>query len=143
MKQKINFATCLSIGIIIVAVIIAGYLIINPNKQTTAQGQNQEGNKSAPIVDGKQVIQMTVKAVAYSPNYFKVKVGVPVRWEITSSGEPGCGSGEVIANGLTDPIYLNPNQGQVTVKEFTPQNTGTYQFACPMGMIRGTIEVVN
>jgi len=86
---------------------------------------------------------MTVNAARYSPNYFKVKAGIPVSWQITSSGEPGCDSGEVITRGLTDPIYLNPNQGQVTTAEFTPQTPGTYQFSCPMGMVRGTIEVVN
>ena len=75
----------------------------------------------------------------YNPNYFKVKVGVPVRGEITSSGEPGCDSGSMIANGLLDgAVYLNPNAGQVTVKEFTPQSVGTYKFTCPMGMGRET-----
>ncbi len=98
----------------------------------------------APMINGKQIIRMNVFAVKYDPNYFEVKVGVPVRWEITSSGEPGCDSGAVVANGLLDtPIYLNPQQGQVTVKEFTPQTAGTYSFSCTMGMVRGTIKVVN
>ncbi len=107
------------------------------------QSRNQDVSGLAPMVEGKQVIQMTVLSGKYDPNYFKIKAGIPVRWEITSSGQPGCDSGEVIANGLIDPVYLNPNQGQVTVKEFTAQNLGTYKFSCPMGMVRGTIEVVN
>lgn len=127
-----------STTIIIVCVIIAGYILLKPNNQTRGSVTGL-----APTVDGKQVIKMDVMAVSYNPNHFTVKVGVPVKWEITSSGQPGCDSGEVIANGLTDPIYLNPNQGQVTVKEFTPQAPGTYRFSCPMGMVRGTIEVVN
>lgn len=131
----------ISIAVIVVAVLISGYVILKPKTQTGSQSQDVSG--LAPMVDGKQVIAMTVKAVSYNPNYFKVKVGVPVRWEITSSGEPGCDSGQLIANGLIDPVYLNPNQGQVTVKEFTPQNAGTYKFSCPMGMVRGTLEVVN
>ena len=45
--------------------------------------------------------------------------------------------------GLIEPLYLNPNSGQVTVKEFTPKAPGTYRFSCPMGMVRGVIEVVN
>ncbi len=108
-----------------------------------SQSQNQSASGLAPVVDGKQLMQMTVKAISYEPNSFKVKVGVPVRWEITSSGQPGCDSGAIIARGLFDPVYLNPNEGQVTVKEFTPQSAGTYTFTCPMGMVRGTIEVVN
>ena len=98
----------------------------------------------APMVDGKQVMTMTVYAAEYGPNYFKVKAGVPVRWEITSSGQPGCASGVVVSNILPGgSVYLNPNQGQVTVAEFTPQGLGTYKFSCSMNMVRGTIEVVN
>ncbi len=107
------------------------------------QSQSQDESGLAPIIDGKQLLQMTVKAVSYDPNYFKVKVGVPVRWEITSSGQPGCDSGALIARGLFDPIYLNPNQGQVTVKEFTPENAGRYTFSCPMGMVWGILKVFN
>ena len=98
----------------------------------------------ALIVDGKQVIKMTVYSTEYEPDYFKVKAGIPVRWEITSSGQPSCASGAVVANGLLNgPIYLNPQQGQVTVQEFTPQNPGKYRFSCTMNMVRGTIEVIN
>ena len=141
MKQKSNLITYLSIGAIIASVLVAGYIILKPNNQTGNQAQNVDG--LAPMVDGKHVLAMTVKAVSYSPNYFKVKVGVPVKWEITSSGEPGCDAGQLIARGLMDPVYLNPNQGEVTVKEFTPQSAGKYTFSCPMGMVRGTLEVVN
>lgn len=130
-----------SILIIIVGVGISGYILLEPNKDTAINAQN--GRELTPLVNGKQVVAMTVKATSYSPNYFKVKAGVPVRWEITSSGEPGCGSGAIVANGLTDTIYLNPNAGQVTIKEFTPTQTGKYTFACTMGMVRGTMEVVN
>ena len=97
------------------------------------------------MVDGKQLLAMTVYAANYSPSTFTVKVGVPVRWEITSSGQPGCDSGAIVANNLVPggSIALNPNQGQVVVQEFTPHTPGTYRFSCPMGMVRGTINVVN
>lgn len=98
----------------------------------------------APMVDGKQVILMTIYAVRYDPNYFKIKAGIPVRWEITVSGQIGCASGALVANGLLNaPVYLNPQQGQVTVAEFTPQKPGKYKFSCTMNMVRGTIEVVS
>jgi plastocyanin domain-containing protein len=141
MEQQSKLIQNVCIGVIVVAVLISGYIILKPNGQTGSQAQNDSG--LAPMVDGKQVLAMTVKSVSYSPNSFKVKAGVPVRWEITSSGEPGCDAGEVLARGLTDPIYLNPNAGQVTTAEFTPQSPGIYHFNCPMNMVRGTIEVVN
>lgn len=126
-----------SITVIVIVTVISGYVIMSPGKQTSNAGV------LAPIVDGKQAVNMTVLAVGYSPSSFKVKAGVPVRWEITSSGQPGCASGMIIANGLVDPIYLNPEQGQVTVAEFTPQKAGMYRFSCSMNMARGSIEVVN
>ena len=142
MNQKSNLITYLSIGTIIVAVLISGYIILKPNNQTGSQSQNTSG--LAPMVDGKQVLAMTVNAVSYSLSSFKVKAGVPVKWEITSSGQPGCASGAVISNILPNgSVYLNPDQGQVTVAEFTPQKPGSYKFSCSMNMVRGTIEVVN
>ena len=127
--------------VIIACIGVVGYLFLGPNNQTTSQ--NQTANGSVPMVNGKQIIKMTVNAVTYQPNNFTVKAGVPVEWQITSSGQPGCDSGEVITHGLTNPIYLNPNAGQVTMADFTPQTPGTYSFSCPMGMVRGTIQVVN
>ena len=113
------------------------------NAFAAPQVQNQNTNGLAPVIDGKQLIKMTVFSVKYDPAYFKVKAGIPVRWEITSSGQPGCASGAVIANSLLSaPVYLNPNAGQVAAIEFTPQNPGVHRFSCTMNMVKGTIEVV-
>ena len=99
---------------------------------------NQDG--LPPIVNGQQVIKMTASGSGDSPDYFKVKAGVPVRWEITAGNSLGCNNG-LISKLFAGQIYLNP--GQVTMKEFTPEKAGKYQFSCSMGMIRGTIEVIN
>ena len=70
-----------------------------------------------------------------------MKVGVPVRWEITDTGTSGC-TNAVVSKSLFDgPINLTP--GQVSVKEFTPEKAGKYKFSCWMGMISGVIEVVD
>lgn len=140
--NKSKLIQFISITVAIFAVLISGYIILSPEKQALTQSQNASG--LAPMVDGKQLLKMTVLAVNYSPSAFKVKAGVPVRWEITSSGQPGCASGAVIARGLVNNlIYLNPQQGQVQVVEFTPQKAGKYPFGCTMNMVRGTIEVIN
>ena len=106
------------------------------------QTQNVVDEKDLPpIVDGKQVIKMTAWGSGDSPNYFKVRAGVPVRWEITASSSLGC-NGSIISNSLFNgAIDLNP--GQLSVKEFTPQNPGKYRFSCTMGMISGIMEVTN
>jgi sulfite exporter TauE/SafE/copper chaperone CopZ len=138
---------------------VAGFLVLffalyNISNQATVLGFNfsqppasaessgvAKQNGLAQIVDGKQVIQMTASGSGDSPNYFKVKVGIPVKWEITGGNSLGC-NGAIISTNLFDgAVDLTP--GQVAVKEFTPQTAGTFGFSCTMGMIRGTIEVVN
>lgn len=95
----------------------------------------------APVVGGKQLLQMQASSRGYLPNSFKVKAGVPVRWEITDTGTSGC-TNAIISNSLFEgQIPLTP--GQVSVKEFTPKKAGKYRFSCWMGMVSGTIEVVD
>jgi len=94
------------------------------------------------IIDGKQVIKMVAYGSKDVPNYFKVRVGVPVRWEITADRTAGGCNGSIISNSLfSGSIDLIP--GQLSVKEFTPEKTGKFRFSCQMGMISGIIEVVN
>lgn len=109
--------------------------------KTIDQANGNTENDFPPIVNGKQVIKMEASASGYKPNYFKVKMGVPVRWEITDTGTSGC-TNAVISKGLFDGvIQLTP--GKISVKEFTPTKAGKYKFSCWMGMISGVIEVAD
>ncbi|MEK7061666.1 MAG: sulfite exporter TauE/SafE family protein [Patescibacteria group bacterium] len=93
------------------------------------------------IIDGKQVIKMIASGSGNSPNYFKVRAGVPVRWEITAADSPGCNTSIISRNLFSGSIDLTP--GQVSFKDFKPENPGKYKFSCSMGMITGIIEVVS
>lgn len=94
-----------------------------------------------PIVNGKQLIEMEATAFGYNPNAFRVRVGVPVRWEIKDTGTSGC-TNAIIAQSLFDgQIALTP--GKTSVKEFTPTKVGKFRFSCWMGMVNGVIEVVD
>ncbi|MBU2258585.1 MAG: cupredoxin domain-containing protein, partial [Candidatus Omnitrophica bacterium] len=105
------------------------------------QSANGDEDGLPPIVNGKQVIKMDALSSGYKPNYFKVKVGVPVRWEIADEGTSGC-TNAIISRGLfADEIPLTP--GQVSVKEFTPEKPGKYKFSCWMGMLNGRFIVTN
>lgn len=101
--------------------------------------QKEEGLPS--IVNGKQILKMDASSRGYSPNYFKVKVGIPVRWEITDKGTSGCTNAVISKNLFEGEIPLTP--GQTSVKEFTPEKPGKYKFSCWMGMVSGIIEVVD
>lgn len=114
----------------------------NPNPDSSSSNINQNNSNTispSPQALSLQTIKMDASSSGYKPNYFKVKAGIPVRWEITDTGTSGC-TKAIIANGLFDgQISLNP--GQVSIKEFTPTKAGKYQFSCWMGMITGIIEV--
>ncbi|MCG2689753.1 sulfite exporter TauE/SafE family protein [Candidatus Parcubacteria bacterium] len=100
--------------------------------------QNEEG--LAPLVNGKQLLKMEASASGYSPNHFKIKVGVPVRWEITDVGTSGCTNAIISKSLFAGQISLN--RGQTAIKEFTPEKPGQYRFSCWMGMVSGIIEVI-
>ena len=111
---------------------------LKPNNQSSINN-NEEGLPL--IINGKQVVKMDASSSGYRPNYFKVKAGVPVRWEITDTGTSGC-TNAIISRGLFAgeiPLTL----GQVSIKEFTPEKSGKYKFSCWMGMVSGIIEVVD
>jgi len=101
--------------------------------------QNEEG--LPPIVDGKQILKMDASSRGYSPSYLKVKVGIPVRWEITDKGTSGCTNAIISKNLFEGEIPLTPSQ--TSIKEFTPEKPGKYKFSCWMGMVSGIIEVVD
>jgi len=113
----------------------------NYASQANSQKNSLEEKDLPPIINGKQVIKMKASSYGYEPNYFKVKVGVPVRWEIEDVGTSGC-TNAIISKGLfPDEIPLTP--GQTSVKEFTPTKPGKYKFSCWMGMVSGIIEVID
>lgn len=98
-------------------------------------------NGLPPIINGKQVLKTDALAFGYDPNRLKVKVGIPVRWEITDKGTSGC-TNAIISRGLFDgQIDLTP--GKTSIKEFTPKRVGRYKFSCWMGMVSGIIDVVD
>lgn len=100
--------------------------------------QNEEG--LPPIVNGKQILKMDASSRGYSPSYFKVKAGIPVRWEITDKGTSGCTNAIISKSLFEGEIPLTP--GQTSIKEFTTEKIGKYKFSCWMGMISGIIEVI-
>lgn len=96
----------------------------------------------APVIDGYQVIKMTVKKDGYYPNNFKIRSDLPVKWEIKDGGVSAC-SNTIISKSLLDsPVIVTPYS--VTTKNFNPpKKSGVYHFSCSMGMFNGSIEVIN
>lgn len=111
------------------------------SQNVSSAGRIDTSDDLAPTIDGLQILKMSASSRGYSPNYFKIKAGLPVRWEITDQGTSGCTNAVIARNLFTGQINLVP--GTTSVKEFTaPTTPGTYRFSCWMGMINGTVEVV-
>ena len=87
---------------------------------------------TAPIQDGKQIVEMKVSGYTYSPSNFTVQAGIPVEWRIDGGQAAGCGQVLVMPT-LGISKYLSP-QGITTVT-FTPTEAGTIPFNCAMGMM--------
>lgn len=104
-------------------------------------GSPAAGEGLAPIVGGKQLLTMDALAYGYEPAYFKVRSGVPVRWEIADRGFSGC-TNAIVSRGLFEG-QVDLLSGGTTIKEFTPENPGAYKFSCWMGMASGVIEVID
>lgn len=99
--------------------------------QASGNNTNQQEELSAKIVDGKQIINMQVVGLSYSPHQFTVAQGIPVEWRIDGSRAEGCA--QVISVPKLGIVkYLSP--GAPTVIAFTPQELGTIGFSCTMGM---------
>jgi len=83
------------------------------------------------IVGGKQIVNMKVTGLNYSPHTFTVVKGVPVEWRIDGTQAEGCAQVITVPSlGITE--YLSQQTEKVIT--FTPQSTGQIPFSCTMGM---------
>lgn len=108
---------------------------INPLSLDTLRGVSS----LASVKNGAQEINMKVVGSGYTPNYFKVKKGIPVKWNIEGVNVFGC-QAYLVAPKLGIQKTIQPG---IQTIEFTPDETGFLNFSCGMGMYRGRIEVVD
>jgi plastocyanin domain-containing protein len=74
----------------------------------------------------------------YSPNTIRVTAGRPVRLVFNRQESDPCSERVVLdAFGVSAELP----QGSNVPLEFTPTEPGSYEFACQMGMLRGTVVV--
>lgn len=88
--------------------------------------------------NGYQVVRMNVNKYGYSPNAFTIKKGVPTKWVINGENVFGC-QGYLVAPklGVQKALAYGEN-----IIEFTPEEEGTINFSCGMGMYRGKFNVI-
>ena len=111
---------------------------------TLNPGVGVKAVSSGAVLDGKGVgvQEVSLKATAngtYSPNYIKVKKGVPVNLHFSADAGVGCGRSLIIREFRVQTTA--PSSGESLI-QFTPTRTGKFEFSCSMRMFRGTLEVV-
>ena len=111
-----------------------------PSLNNLTQSNSVTSATPSSTQSGVQIVKIEASSKGYEPKYFVVNVGEPVRMEITGNGISGCTSAIIAPDLFEGDIRLQ--EGKTVSKEFTPQNTGRFKFSCWMGMITGTIEVV-
>ncbi|WRQ72928.1 MAG: cupredoxin domain-containing protein [Methanosarcinales archaeon Met12] len=105
----------ITIGFIILAIIIGGYLILQ--RETVVPTPPQE-IQTAPVKE----IEMASGNFFFNPNSITVKKGESVRISFTNVG---------IHTFTIDELGVDvPLRGSSPVVEFVPTKTGTFQFYC-------------
>lgn len=128
----------ISIATVIVIMVGGGIVWGSVNENANFSKANAAAEE-IEIVDGVQVINSTLASGRY-PN-ISVQAGTPVKWVIDAP------SGTI--NGCNYKMMLKEygiehtfTEGE-NVIEFTPTKSGTVQYTCWMGMIRGNIFVTD
>lgn len=108
-------------------------------KETAGRKEANAETEAIEMKDGVQVINSTLALGSY-PN-ITVQAGIPVKWVIDAP------AGTI--NGCNYKMLLKEYDIEYTftegenIIEFTPTNSGTVQYTCWMGMIRGNIFVTD
>lgn len=126
-----------------VLVIILGFSMFNnalavSGINFSGSSQNTSGAR-AQMQGSTQVVTTELKSGRYEP--IIVEVGKPVKWNVKASNGSlsGCNNRMIIREyGIEKGLEIGDN-----IIEFTPTETGTYNYSCWMGMIRSKIYVVN
>ncbi len=91
------------------------------------------------IINGYQELRINQTHQGYFPNILTVKKGIPVKLIVNSKNNTTCASYLVIEKfGIREFLELGEN-----TFEFTPNETGEFQFSCGMGMHPGIIKVID
>ncbi|MEK7598280.1 MAG: sulfite exporter TauE/SafE family protein [Patescibacteria group bacterium] len=120
------------------------------NVKDTPGLDGSTAEKASPPVDSSPAnsVQVIKAVFTYSettneditPNVFRVKAGMPVRFEVDARDDgQGCMSTIMVPGLYNTPQILD--KGSKIVMEFTPRKPGSYNITCAMGLPRGVITV--
>lgn len=107
--------------------------------------QNAELKKKIAELEAKlgsttpeeQLVEMHITYTGFEPNTLRIKKGIPVKWVIYGDQVSSCTNKIIVpALNISKSIVSGTN-----IVNFTPQTSGTIDFSCWMGMVRGKFIV--
>ena len=108
---------------------VGAYIVFGSGVQTSySQQPTAAGNGVQDIQD---IYIKALRNGEYDNMQLTVKKGVPVRVHFSTEGKVGCGA-QLVIYGLN--VRAISRDGSEQVAEFTPQQTGTYDYSCGMYM---------
>ncbi|MEP0546498.1 MAG: cupredoxin domain-containing protein [Rhodothermales bacterium] len=100
---------------------------------------DDDGPAEPQIVDGVQVVEIEAGRMGYVPREIALEAGVPARIVFTRTVESECSS-QVTIPAFDVPTTDLPLDEPVAV-EFTPTESGDFEFVCGMDMQRGSLMI--
>jgi uncharacterized protein len=116
----------------------SGNLFADDSAEKSGLPAAGSGIEAAAETGDVQNVDMHVTLRGFEPYEITVKKGVPVKWTIWGDQITGC-TNAIIIPSLKKKIKLNDGANIVS---FTPQQAGTINYSCWMGMVRGVIRVI-
>lgn len=86
-----------------------------------------------------RTVEITVTDRGYEPSRIELREGEPVRLVFHQEAKSSCAHSV-----KSDELGLETTElpeGETTVVELTPEESGEFTFACGMGMLKGTLVV--
>ena len=123
-------------GFIIIIIIVAGFYLYNNSVKGDSIDNGNNGNNGNGNSGETQKITLSMKNGNYYPNTINVKANQPVEITLDNSVR-GCYRSFTIRD-LGVVKYAKTPEDKII---FTPKKTGSFRFACSMGMGTGTIIV--
>lgn len=94
--------------------------------------------KEAVMKNNYQEIDLTINASGYSPNVIIAQRGTPLKINVHSEENAGCAS-KVVFPAIN--IEKTIPAGSTGLIEILPAHEGTFEFMCPMAMVRGELII--
>ena len=114
-----------------------------PTGEGTARHDHEMADDDGParpqMVDGVQVVEIEAGPMGYVPRAVSFEAGVPARIVFTRTVKSDCSS-QVTIPAFDVPTTDLPLDEPVAI-EFTPTESGDFEFVCGMDMQRGSLLI--